>query len=79
MNKKILFTLFISVIILLSFITGCSSFKSETVTQIYGTPVRIDYESYHSAIIYLSSGKPLYLRSEEPVVWETLLYSIFPS
>lgn len=52
---------------------GCSSIRTETAIQVYGTPVRLEYTNYHSAIIYFVSGEPLYLYSDNAIVWEDFL------
>lgn len=66
---------FVVSLIALLFLVGCSQPSPQTLTQVYGTPVRIDYTSYHSAKVYFDSGEPLRLITEEPIVWEDLLYT----
>ena len=65
--RKLVAILCLSTILLFA---GCLSLQTEVVIQVYGTPVRLDYTSYHSAIIYFVSGEPLYLYSENAIVWE---------
>ena len=69
--KKALLALAITLLLLVS---ACSS-SSQTVTQIHGTPVRVDYTSGYAARIHFAAGEVLAVYSDEPIAWETLLYS----